>query len=238
MPIEYLEKIFQIPFTLPAMEPRGYARLITSIAGPRASSTPSEVTLPPPTPRAPVTESSGVDRAPTRAPLVVQPGSSASGEAGERIQLTRTEIEFAQRLGALVRSPRAAKRLMNTYRLIRATRHVDSRSRFLGGADRAGEYQAVLTLLAVAAGYPAMVDRLLVALEEENELHGWPDFVRELSPVSPPGRHVPADLSDPAKLATWTNLYEGLAGLTGNELADLEPYQRWGRVVARFTFTL
>jgi hypothetical protein len=243
MPIEYLEKIFQIPFTLPAMEPRGYARLITSIASPRTSSGQREATLPPPTHHAPVTESSGADRAPTRAPLVVQAGSSASGEAGERIHLTRTEIAFAQRLGALVKSPRAAKRLMNTYRLIRATQHVDSRSRFLGGADRAGEYQAVLTLLAVAAGYPAMVDRLLVALEGENDLRSWPDFVGELSPSSegrPPGRLVPADLTDPAdrtRLATWTNLYEGLASLT-NELADLEPYQRWGRIVARFSFTL
>ncbi len=32
MPIEYLEKIFQIPLTLSAMEPSGYARLIGSLA--------------------------------------------------------------------------------------------------------------------------------------------------------------------------------------------------------------
>jgi hypothetical protein len=57
---------------------------------------------------------------------------------------------------------------------------------------------------------------------------------------------VPADLAGPslddaarAEAATWGNLYQGLqASLTQNSLDDLEPYQRWGRVVARFSFTL
>jgi hypothetical protein len=245
MPIEYLEKIFQIPFTLPAMAPDGYAQLISSVAGPQESSRQREVKVPPATHHVPPAES-GADQAPMRAPLDVQQGSSASGDAGERIHLTRTEVEFAQQLGALISSPRAAKRLMNTYRLIRATQHVDSRSRFLGGPDRAGEYQAVLTLLAVAAGYPAMADRLLVALQGENDIRSWPEFVRELSPASgdrPAGRLVPADLTDAsldaAKLTTWTNLCAGLdASLTATSLTDLEPYQRWGRIAARFSFTV
>jgi hypothetical protein len=60
------------------------------------------------------------------------------------------------------------------------------------------------------------------------------------------GRLVPTDLADAPlddadrnKLATWTNLYEGLASSrTANKLSDLEPYQRWGRIVARLSFTL
>jgi hypothetical protein len=104
----------------------------------------------------------------------------------------------------------------------------------------------VLTLLAVAAGYPALVDRLLVALQGENDIPGWPEFVRELSPASgdrPAGRLVPADLTDAsldaAKLATWTNLCTGLdASLAATTLIDLEPHRRWGRIAARFSFTL
>jgi hypothetical protein len=182
----------------------------------------------------------------------VQPGSSASGDLGQPVDLTRAEIEFAQQLGALVDTPRAAKRLMNTYRLIRATQHVGSRSRFIGGEQQAGEYQAVLTLLAVAAGYPVMADRLLVALQEDatrNDIHLWPDFVRALGPAGadrPHGQLVPADLAGPSvdaaardELASWTNLYEGLtASLPSTDLIDLEPYQRWARIVARFSFTL
>ncbi len=253
MPIEYLEKIFQIPLTLPVMEPRAYARLIASLAPPSITTLgPTEAKATAPVHRAPTNESPGADRVPTRAPLEVQPGSSASGDTGQPVDLTRTEIEFAQQLGALVDSPRAAKRLMNTYRLIRATQHLGSRSSFLGGGEHAGEYQAVLTLLALAAGYPAMADRLLVALQEDAtriDIRRWPDFVRELCPADvdrPAGRLVPADLAGQSldaaarnELATWKNLCEGLTvSLTSNGLADLEPYQRWGRIVARFSFTL
>jgi hypothetical protein len=252
MPIEYLEKIFQIPLTLPAMEPRAYARLIASLAPSIEALGPTEAKAAATTHRTPTNESPGGDRAPTRAPLEVQPGSSASGDVGQPVGLTRTEIGFAQQLGALVDSPRAAKRLMNTYRLIRATQHVGSRSRFLGGDEQAGEYQAALTLLAVAAGYPALADRLLVALQEDAtriDIDRWADFVHELAPVGvdrSSGRLVPADLAGTSlddttrnELAAWTSLSEGLAAsLTGNTLTDLEPYQRWGRIVARFSFTL
>jgi hypothetical protein len=251
MPVEYLEKIFQIPLTLPVMEPTAYARLIASLAPTMATSKPPPVPASTTTHRAQTRESPGGDRTPTRAPLEVQPGSSASGEPGRRIDLTRTEIEFAQQLGALVDSPRAAKRLINTYRLIRATQHVGSRSRFLGGAGQPGEYQAVLTLLAVAAGFPTIADRLLVALESdapETNIQHWSDFVRELSPKTSgnqPGKLMPADLAGSSddtvrnELATWTNLCVGLAAsLEFNDLKDLEPYRRWGRIVARFSFTL
>jgi hypothetical protein len=134
----------------------------------------------------------------------VQPGSSASGAEEQSIDLTKNEVEFAQRLGPLVHSPRAAKRLMNTYRLVRATQHAGSRSRFLGSDGSAGEYQAVLTLLAAAAGYPTMADRLLVALEDDAATRGadcWSDFVAALDPAGvggSPGALVPADLVDPS----------------------------------------
>jgi hypothetical protein len=251
MPIEYLEKIFQIPLTLPVMEPRAYAKLIASLAPSVTAAEPTETRTTTTTRRAPTNESPGGDRAPTRALLEVQPGSSASGAEGQSIDLTKEEVEFAQRLGPLVDSPRAAKRLMNTYRLVRATQHVGSRSRFLGSDGSAGEYQAVLTLLAVAAGYPTMADRLLVALEDDATTKGtdcWSDFVAALNPGvgGSPDSLVPADLTDSsvddaarAEAATWANLHQGLqASLAQDGLDDLEPYQRWGRVVARFSFTL
>jgi hypothetical protein len=161
-------------------------------------------------------------------------------------------VQFAQQLGLLVDSPRAAKRLMNTYRLIRSTQHVGSRSRFLGSDGQPGEYQAVLTLLAVAAGYPTVADRLLVALEHDvgnHRINYWPDFVAALNPQgtdASPGALVPTDFTSTslgniarADAASWANLHQGLqASIAPNGLADLEPYQRWGSVVARFSFTL
>ena len=251
MPIEYLEKIFQIPFTLPSMEPPAYAKLIASLVPSIVASESNPPTIAS-TRRATPSDSPRGERAPTRGLLEVQPGSAASGAGGRPIDLTTAEVQFCQRLGSLVHTPRAAKRLLNTYRLIRATQHVGSRSRFLGSDGNPGEYVAVLTLLAITAGYPTIADRVLVALEEDSATKGiirWSAFVLALDPGG--GQRAPGSLEPPALLiqgtqdanrtevATWTNLHGGLlAATTPSPLEDLEPYQRWARPVARFSFTL
>ncbi len=250
MPTEYLEKIFQIPLTLPAMETAAYGKLVSSLAPGTAlpSAEPAPEVSTGPTHRAVIPDSPGGSRAPTRALLQVQEGSAAQGSGGKSIDLTSEEVLFAQQLGGLVDTPRAAKRLMNTYRLIRATQHVGSRSRFLGTGGEPGEYFAALTLLAVAAGYPTLADRLLVALEEDAATHqiaDWEAFLNELEPAK--GRLVPNDIANPkdddliakAAAAEWENMYNGLrASLNGNKLRLLQPYKHWGRTVARFSFTL
>jgi hypothetical protein len=250
MPIEYLEKIFQIPLTLPAMEVKGYRKLISSLS-PKTSLPPTEekpAASVGPSRRAASPGSPGGTKAPTRALLQVQVGSAAHGTGAETIDLTSDEVLFVQQLGGLVDTPRAAKRLMNTYRLIRATQHVGSRSRFLGADGKAGEYYAVLTLLAIAAGFPTLVDRVLVMLEEykgKSKMSGWKIFVNKLNP------DIKNDVSDDGVLKNeedrlsktdetkWANMYNVLKNsINDNELHDIEPYQRWGRTVARFSFTL
>lgn len=253
MPIEYLEKIFQIPLTLPAMEPAAYGQLVASLAPSVKVAEPPREPEPTATRRTSVPDGSPAGRVPTRALLEVQPGSSASGAGGSALDLTPHEVEYAQSLGHLLDTPRAAKRLMNTYRLIRATQHVGSRSRFLGSDGRPGEYQAVLTLLAVAAGYPTLADPLLVALEEDAPKHGVGDWTAFLDGIDPtgPGALLPAG-PDPAEettnpaaalrgvdVAAWHDLHRGLVeSRSSGGLEDLEPYRRWGRIVARFSFTL
>jgi hypothetical protein len=254
MPIEYLEKIFQIPLTLPAMGSNGFAALIASLAPSvdmSGSPVSSQTTEPVTKRRAATSEQPGGDRAPTRALLTVQPGSTAAGVGGS-IDLTRGEVEFAQGLSPIVATPRAAKRLMNTYRLIRATQHIGSRSRFLGTDGAPGEFQAVLLLLAVSAGYPTVADRMLVALEEDAPNHGittWTAFVHALDPGqhgAPPGVLVSPDLINPTiddavrvEAASWVNMHQALdACLRAGGLDELEPFTRWGRLTARFSFTL
>ena len=190
MPVEYLEKIFQIPLTLPAMNSTGFAKLIAGLA-PSVVLTGAE-----PVPPAHPTDryrtggrarSEGA-RTPTRAPLVdIEPVAHTMNPT--RVDLTSAEVRFAQRLGYLVDSPRAAKRLMNTYRLIRATQHVGMRSRFLGTDGRPGDYIALMTLLAVAATVP---DRLLAALEHDTVgVHTWSDFIDRLARREGTGGHRP-----------------------------------------------
>jgi hypothetical protein len=218
------------------MEPTAYARLVANLAGVDPGSAPAPPPHPDtPTGRGPAEDRPAGERVPTRALLDVQDGSSASGAAGDPIDITPAEVRFAQRLGPLVKSPRATKRLLNTYRLIRSTRHVGSRSRFLGGEHVPGECQAVLTLLAIAAGYPLLVDRLLLALQDADRTSNagtWSQFVAALA--DPPVR------SDPAGAAQeqWLTLARALQEcLTPDALDDLDVYRRWGPIVARFSFT-
>ena len=252
MPLEYLEKIFQIPLALPEMEEGAYKQLVLSLA-PGARPSVSE-----PAPRAPAASHTTVpgqgdlaEPAPTRVVLEVQDGSAASGEQGSTLDLTTPEVEFAQRLGLLVATPRAAKRLLNTYRFIRATQHVGSRSRFLGSDGQAGEYQALLTLLAIAAGYPSLSDPFLLALERASatdNVDTWRAFIDALDPAES-GALLPSRLQghsdDPVTLAAaaeWAEMHERLsaidASLGSHRLADLEAYRRWGPIAARFSFKL
>lgn len=249
MPVEYLEKIFQIPLTLPAMDSQGYANLIAGLA-PSVPVAPFEPTMAiheTERHRTSGAELSGGIRTPTRAPLT-DSASPPDTPDPTPIDLTPAEVQFAQQLGRLVDSPRAAKRLINTYRLIRATQHVGTRSRFLGSDGRPGEYIALLTLLAVAAGYPTVLDRLLAALEHDAAgIRTWTEFVAQLVLGSDPGlrgKLAPPDLSsgsatDP-EAAAWTNLQKALAAnaRTSGVVDDIQTYRKWGPLVARFSFTI
>lgn len=86
------------------------------------------------------------------------------------LSLEDREVELMERLAPLIgRSPRAVKRFVNTYRLIRATVPAVELPKFTGTGDDTGEYPAVLLLLALIAGAPSCA----------------PDFFQELQAASP-----------------------------------------------------
>jgi hypothetical protein len=254
MPLEYLEKIFQLPLTLPAMKDTGeegsFGNLVQSLAPGTRPSHPA----PSADETAKKTTPSGKGHSvgtttPKRGPIEVQEGSQASGDIGNMLDLTTPEVEFAQRLGPLVTTPRAAKRLLNTYRFIRATQHVGSRSRFLGTDGRPGEYSALLTLLAVSAGYPSLADDFLLALERsDKDVSTWPALLEGLDPERP-GQLTPTWLQEPserpptqAAVAGWSDLHRSLtaieAGRDPASVPELEAYRTWGPIAARFSFKL
>jgi hypothetical protein len=70
------------------------------------------------------------------------------------LKISAAEQELMKKLFPFVPSPRAAKRMVNVYRLLRATVGRDDWRRFLGaGGD--GDFRAVLLLLALLTGYPS-----------------------------------------------------------------------------------
>ncbi|KOX12802.1 hypothetical protein ADK67_45145 [Saccharothrix sp. NRRL B-16348] len=139
LPEDYLEKIINIPFTLPGMAKGHLGSVLRSMVESEAP-----VARPAPAP-SPASD----DRVPSEG-LAVEPGAQLDTPraATPARPLTGPELEFLDALGPLVDTPRAAKRLLNVYRMIRATRD-------LGDQDRPGEFQAVVVLLGITAAAPS-----------------------------------------------------------------------------------
>ncbi|HEX8674377.1 MAG TPA: P-loop NTPase fold protein, partial [Longimicrobium sp.] len=93
-----------------------------------------------------------------REPLETEP----SGDGGHRsnlnpgaLQIQRVEVDAIEELAPLLgRSPRALKRFVNVYRLVKASLTPYEREVFLG-SDMLPDYRAVLFLLAVDTGAPS-----------------------------------------------------------------------------------
>jgi exonuclease VII large subunit len=78
------------------------------------------------------------------------------GEAREILKVTDPELDFMKELASLLgRSPRALKRFLNVYRLVKARLTANELQAFLSDqAETASDYQVVLFLLAVDVGAP------------------------------------------------------------------------------------
>jgi hypothetical protein len=71
-----------------------------------------------------------------------------------RLKFQEHEVEFLKLLHPAIPTPRAAKRLVNTYRLIKATLSPGELDAFIGGDGKPGEHRLVMLLLAVLIGDP------------------------------------------------------------------------------------
>jgi hypothetical protein len=67
---------------------------------------------------------------------------------------------------SMIRTPRGATRLINTYRLVRAGIPADEWETFRGDETLHGEFRVAMLLLAAAAGYPALARKWFALLRE------------------------------------------------------------------------
>ena len=146
----------------------------------------------------------------------------------QRLQLTEPELAFLGQLWPLVRTPRAAKRLINVYRLLRAPLDAGELAKLLG-ADAEPEYPAALLLLTIVTGFPdlaqAVVEGLLQAPGDT-----WTSFI---------GKHRPN--SDHASTGTsgllWKIFFERYDQVDPVGLPEqIDSYVRWAPLVARYSF--
>lgn len=93
--------------------------------------------------------------------------------AFKSLETIQEELDFMSRLAPILgRSPRALKRFVNVYRLIKAGLTVHEARSFLQPNDTLADYQAVLFLLAVDTGMPLLAHEFFSIMEEG--LHAAP----------------------------------------------------------------
>jgi hypothetical protein len=183
----YLEKIFQIPFSLPAMDQDGYRKLVGDLvetpraqAGARGQQEPivddqADVVIEdqPFQDNQPVgdeaTESlhrqaNEEQRREQEEQLRRQREQKEREEASKRVEamlLQENEKLFISALYNFIDTPRLAKRFINIYRLlrVRAATMDDNFSTFINHEQ--GEYGAVLLLLAISVGRPNVAPEIL-----------------------------------------------------------------------------
>jgi KAP family P-loop domain len=170
-PQQYLEKIFQVPYALTPMSDEGYGALVAAMLGSPATppgrseghrasgheasggsgTSPSGTTV---TGRIPTV--TGRPRRPTGARLAIV-GADGATQASEPIdlmpqslRLEPEELEHLKTLARLVPTPRSAKRLVNLYRIVRASLEDDELTHLLGGG-----YRLLQICLGLVIGYPS-----------------------------------------------------------------------------------
>lgn len=299
-PANYLEKIFQIPFTLHPIRKSGFTRLVDTFAVQSKRATDSIKSIdsqlqPQHVDKAaasqvsplPVSVSqrdlpsvlplpgyaSGVAAAPaleksrvpageklkqqeSSAQTVMPPAGDPIDRYPEHLRIEEWEREFMKTLYELIPSPRAGKRFINIYRLLRATVEDREREGFIGN-DAGGEYQCALLLLAVLTGYPTEATETLEALlKEQSKDKTWKQFLNalrekicgekrtELSSFVPEGStqsRGPTELKERSialpDIGRWEELFTKLERINSNlDERSCEGFIRWAPRVARYSF--
>jgi phage shock protein A len=156
---DYLEKIFQIPMWMAPVEPGTRAALVNSLLGPTAS---------------PVVKASEGGSAPG-GPKSNGPAAAVTSDAFQTIlvksretpdplRISEDEGKFIDEIAALLSDrPRALKRLVNVYRLLKASLPDIQRASFVD-ATPSSAYKICLTQLALFTSHPRLAAPLVAAL--------------------------------------------------------------------------
>jgi hypothetical protein len=234
-PLNYLEKIFQIPFTLRPISRRGFERLVNAFATQRPGNNQGSLSSQK-EPVLPVNESN--PQAPTD-----QTAASSAREIIDRhpehLRIEEWEQVFMKALYELIPSPRAAKRFINIYRLLRASVEDPERNEFVGNST-GGVYQCALMLLAILTGYPTEATEILEALlKEQPKEKNWGQFLASLREKVRHERPLTTRSISPEipPLSRWEELLVKIERMKNN-LNDrpCEGFVKWAPRVARYSF--
>ena len=126
-------------------------------------------------------------------------------------------------------TPRAAKRLVNVYRILRAPLRGEALDRLVGTNGHAAEYPAVLLLLAIVTCFPEQANEILEGLFGPRA-GTWREFIETF-------RKGTTDEPPTPEEAAWSRFFQRLGRVEAKGVADdIKMYSEWAPRVARYSF--
>jgi hypothetical protein len=220
---DYLEKIFQIPIWMSPIESRTRAALVNSLLGPTAA----------PPPRRGAAGQGAANALPENKQ---DPEGGAYTtllnkvrEKPDPLLITADEATFIEKLGELLSDrPRALKRFVNIYRLLKASLPDIDRASFVTTAP-SSPHKICLSQLAFFTSHPRLAPVLVGKLEETGGKQG----------------ETPDPTADPVSLATWvgqldpnarTQLQSTLQLIPEIDKMPLAEFCKWLPLTSRYLF--
>ncbi|MEV0950896.1 P-loop NTPase fold protein [Promicromonospora sp. NPDC050249] len=256
-PLDYLDKIFQIPFTIPRMQASAGRAFLLEVAmaqkiiteeirdkdpwdddgvdsGVLAKSEPSEVPA--------VDDVLGgtaatVDLASAAAEEIGAPAEQTLAELAKQsrtLDLGAHEVHYLAALTHALPTPRAVKRLLNLYQLLRLGRQREDRLNF---AEADGPYKEASLLMALLVGAPDQAAEFFRHLDVASADAELKQVLAVLS-----GMHADAEHEDRShdccqSCERWEDISLVVrAGVLRGAPVNVGPYQAWTREVSRFSF--
>ncbi len=159
------------------------------------------------------------------------------------LKITEDELKCLQYLFPLLASPRITKRLINIYRLIRATLTPPQIEKLRGGTEDPGSYPGLLLLLAIVVGFPTLSSVILKQLKQRKTDDFWTEGLPGMTPKplernkSLHNNHWKESFPKP-EANEWLRLQNGLH--TFQKVSQLSPetnqLRQWIPTVARYSF--
>ena len=135
-------------------------------------------------------------------------------------------------LSAFVDTPRAAKRLVNVFRLVKVLIGPVAREEFVGSG-----YQTVLLELAIASGFPDLSREVFGYILRHPDGEFW-DLIDDLRPRALSegvGNAVTASL-DGDQARRWRNMVEAVLSLKATFSVSTADAMKWAPLTQRFSF--
>ncbi len=219
--LDYLEKIFQIPYSLRPMDEVGIKKLLDNllIKDLLIEKTEKENTIQTDTLKT-VSATNSQDQDSKEEVITTSPIFK-----GKKLQITKAEKDYIHELAPILnKSPRAIKRFINTYRIVRVHQE---------GPENIDEYQGTLLLLAIMIGFPNASQSVFhqIATTETSTETKFIKLLKQIPPDMPP---------------TTQELWDKLQGIS--QKTEPEPIktleipistlQRFLPLVTRFSFRM